>query len=65
MSGAGYHTLYLSLRRVAAHTGGVASAGKRVGAVVARSRGEASHLQFQLRTPGGVIADPLDWLRPI
>lgn len=61
--GAGYYTLYLYLRDVTVRSGAVVTAGQTVGTIGQRTA-QGALLEFQLRTPGGGVADPLEWLRP-
>lgn len=61
--GEGYYSLYLYLSRVAVEEGAEIRRGEVLGAVGGSGTPEGSHIEFQIRAPGGQAVDPLSWLR--
>lgn len=61
--GGGYHSLYLYLQRVAVREGETIARNQVVGTVGGTGTPEGPHLEFQIRAPGAVAVDPLEWLR--
>lgn len=61
--GGGYYSLYLYLRNLAVAEGAEVQRGQTVGSVGGETTPEGSHLEFQIRAPGGQAVDPLTWLR--
>lgn len=61
--GAGYYTLYLYLREVSVREGASVAKGQVVGTVGGDPARGQSHIEFQVRSPGGQAVDPLTWLR--
>lgn len=61
--GGGYYSLYLYLREVSVAEGDEIERSTVVGTVGGESTPEGSHIEFQIRAPGGQAVDPLGWLR--
>ena len=61
--GGGYYSLYLYLRDIQVRTGATITRGQVIGTVGGESTPEGSHVEFQIRQPGGSAVDPLAWLR--
>ncbi|HET6230390.1 MAG TPA: peptidoglycan DD-metalloendopeptidase family protein [Longimicrobiaceae bacterium] len=61
--GGGYYSLYLYLRDVSVRQGVQVARGQVVGSVGGASTPQGSHIEFQIRSPGGQAVDPLTWLR--
>ena len=61
--GGGYYSLYLYLKEIAVAEGDEVTRGTGLGTVGGAGTPEGSHLEFQIRAPGGEAVDPLDWLR--
>lgn len=61
--GGGYYSLYLYLRDISVREGAEVTRGQTVGTVGGSSGAETSHIEFQIRAPGGQAVDPLSWLR--
>jgi murein hydrolase activator len=61
--GGGYYSLYLYLQRVAVREGETIERNQVVGTVGGTTTPEGSHIEFQIRGPGGEAVDPLAWLR--
>jgi murein hydrolase activator len=60
--GGGYYSLYLYLREITVREGESVSRGQIVGSVGGSRTPEGSHIEFQIRSPGGEAVDPLGWL---
>ncbi|HET7460684.1 MAG TPA: peptidoglycan DD-metalloendopeptidase family protein [Longimicrobium sp.] len=61
--GGGYYSLYLYLKDVQVQQGATIAKGQVIGTVGGEGTPEGSHVEFQIRTPGGEAVDPLAWLR--
>ncbi|HEU4558374.1 MAG TPA: peptidoglycan DD-metalloendopeptidase family protein [Longimicrobium sp.] len=61
--GGGYYSLYLYLKDVQVQQGATIAKGQVIGTVGGENTPEGSHVEFQIRTPGGEAVDPLAWLR--
>lgn len=61
--GGGYYSLYLYLREISVREGDEVSRGQAVGTVGGEHTPEGTHVEFQIRAPGGQAVDPLIWLR--
>lgn len=61
--GGGYYSLYLYLRDIQVQPGARVTRGQVVGTVGGEHTPEGSHVEFQIRAPGGQAVDPLTWLR--
>lgn len=61
--GGGYYSLYLYLRSLTVAEGETVARNQIVGTVGGQSTPEGSHIEFQIREPGGQAVDPLTWLR--
>lgn len=61
--GGGYYSLYLYLQSISAREGDRVERNQNIGTVGGSETAEGSHLEFQIRAPGGQAVDPLDWLR--
>jgi len=61
--GGGYYSLYLYLKEVQVQQGTTITKGQVIGTVGGEGTPEGSHVEFQIRTPGGEAVDPLAWLR--
>ncbi|MBV9773448.1 MAG: peptidoglycan DD-metalloendopeptidase family protein [Gemmatimonadetes bacterium] len=61
--GGGYYSLYLYLEDINVSEGGEIARGQQVGTVGGQSTPEGTHIEFQVRSPGGQAVDPLVWLR--
>lgn len=61
--GEGYYSLYLYLDEVSVREGAEVARGATVGTVGGKDTPQGSHLEFQIRAPGGEAVDPLTWLQ--
>lgn len=61
--GGGYYSLYLYLKEVSVREGDAVSRAQVVGTVGGERTPEGTHLEFQIRAPGGQAVDPLAWLQ--
>ena len=61
--GGGYYSLYLYLRTLTVAEGDQVARNQIVGTVGGESTPEGTHIEFQIREPGGQAVDPLSWLR--
>ncbi len=61
--GGGYYSLYLYLKEIQVQQGATIAKGQVIGTVGGENTPEGSHVEFQIRTPGGEAVDPLAWLR--
>ncbi|HEX2187448.1 MAG TPA: peptidoglycan DD-metalloendopeptidase family protein, partial [Longimicrobiaceae bacterium] len=61
--GGGYYSLYLYLDDVRVAEGAEIARGQVVGTVGGQGTPEGTHIEFQIREPGGQAVDPLTWLR--
>jgi septal ring factor EnvC (AmiA/AmiB activator) len=61
--GGGYYSLYLYLNEVRVAEGAEVARGQVVGTVGGEGTPEGTHIEFQIRAPGGQAVDPLAWLR--
>ncbi|HEU0013210.1 MAG TPA: peptidoglycan DD-metalloendopeptidase family protein [Longimicrobium sp.] len=61
--GGGYYSLYLYLKDISVRPGATVTKGQVVGTVGGEGTPEGSHVEFQIRAPGGGAVDPLTWLR--
>jgi murein hydrolase activator len=61
--GGGYYSLYLYLKDVHVRAGSQITRGQTIGTVGGEDTPEGSHLEFQIREPGGGAVDPVGWLR--
>lgn len=61
--GGGYYSLYLYLDEVRVAEGAQIARGQVVGTVGGEGTPEGTHIEFQIRAPGGQAVDPLAWLR--
>lgn len=60
--GGGYYTLYLYLSEISVREGDAVDRGQVLGTVGGTRTPEGSHIEFQIRSPGGEAVDPLGWL---
>lgn len=61
--GGGYYSLYLYLRSVTVSEGDQVTRNQIVGSVGGEKTPEGTHIEFQIRAPGGQAVDPLSWLK--
>jgi septal ring factor EnvC (AmiA/AmiB activator) len=61
--GGGYYSLYLYLRSVTVKEGDQVTRNQIVGTVGGEKTPEGTHIEFQIRAPGGQAVDPLSWLK--
>lgn len=61
--GGGYYSLYLYLRSVTVGEGDQVTRNQIVGTVGGEKTPEGTHIEFQIRAPGGQAVDPLSWLK--
>lgn len=61
--GGGYYSLYLYLNTITVKKGQRVPKGEIVGTVGGQETPEGTHMEFQMREPGGQAVDPLRWLR--
>ncbi|HEX9938510.1 MAG TPA: peptidoglycan DD-metalloendopeptidase family protein [Longimicrobium sp.] len=61
--GGGYYSLYLYMKEIQVQQGATIAKGQVIGTVGGENTPEGSHVEFQIRTPGGEAVDPLAWLR--
>jgi septal ring factor EnvC (AmiA/AmiB activator) len=61
--GGGYYSLYLYLRSVTVSEGDQVTRNQIVGSVGGEKTPEGTHIEFQIRAPGGQAVDPLAWLK--
>jgi murein hydrolase activator len=61
--GGGYYSLYLYLRDISVREGAQITRGQLVGTVGGDGLSGRTHMEFQVRSPGGQAVDPLTWLQ--
>jgi septal ring factor EnvC (AmiA/AmiB activator) len=61
--GGGYYSLYLYLRSLTVAEGDKVTRNQIVGTVGGENTPEGTHIEFQIRAPGGQAVDPLTWLK--
>ncbi len=61
--GGGYYSLYLYLDEVRVTEGAEVTRGQVIGTVGGQDTPEGTHIEFQIRAPGGQAVDPLAWLQ--
>jgi septal ring factor EnvC (AmiA/AmiB activator) len=61
--GGGYYSLYLYLQSVTVKEGDQVTRNQIVGSVGGEKTPEGTHIEFQIRAPGGQAVDPLAWLK--
>jgi septal ring factor EnvC (AmiA/AmiB activator) len=61
--GGGYYSLYLYLRSLTVAEGDKVVRNQIVGTVGGERTPEGTHIEFQIREPGGQAVDPIAWLK--
>jgi murein hydrolase activator len=61
--GGGYYSLYLYLQDISVREGAEVGRGHTVGSVGGDGLSGRTHVEFQVRSPGGQAVDPLTWLQ--
>ena len=62
--GGGFYTVYATLDGATVAKGDHVVAGQVIGRVGGGSTDQGSHLHFEIRGPGQIALDPLNWLKP-
>lgn len=62
--GGGFYTVYATLDGATVAKGDHVIAGQVIGRVGGGSTDQGSHLHFEIRGPGQIALDPLNWLKP-
>lgn len=61
--GGGYYSVYAQLDSARVKQGDRVIAGQVIGTVGGASSDEGSHLYFEIRGQGGIVLDPINWLK--
>jgi septal ring factor EnvC (AmiA/AmiB activator) len=61
--GGGYYSVYAQLDSARVRQGDRVSAGQVIGTVGGASTDEGPHLYFEIRGQGGIVLDPINWLK--
>jgi septal ring factor EnvC (AmiA/AmiB activator) len=61
--GAGFYTVYATLNDATVTKGERVTRGEMIGHVGGNASDQGSHLHFEIRGPGQIALDPLNWLK--
>ncbi|MGH3055729.1 MAG: murein hydrolase activator EnvC family protein, partial [Gaiellaceae bacterium] len=62
--GGGFYSVYATLENASVVKGDRVTGGQMIGHVGGGSTEQGTHLHFEIRGPGQIALDPLNWLRP-
>jgi murein DD-endopeptidase MepM/ murein hydrolase activator NlpD len=62
--GGGFYSVYATLENASVVKGDRVTGGQVIGHVGGGSTEQGTHLHFEIRGPGQIALDPLNWLRP-